>query len=130
MDQFDTYLVEYMLAWAPFGGPPPEDAFPRFGMNIDQLWVRFDEIIRRDAQMSHQFSSDIRDALDKVSDVAAPPDGATQPDHSVQPTPPKSPDSLDFLEGQWNLHRGVRVWTPRQPNSARRSCRDNEASSL
>lgn len=130
MDQFDTHLVEYMLAWAPFGGPPPDDAFPKFGMTSDQLWLRFYEIIMRNPRTSHQFSSEIRDVLDKVSGVPAPPDPASQPNHSVRPTPSKSPDTLDSAEGHWNLHHGVLVWATHQPNSARRSCRDNEASSL
>jgi hypothetical protein len=37
VDWFDRWILQYMLWWAPFGGPPEEDVFPRFGMNASQL---------------------------------------------------------------------------------------------
>lgn len=45
MDWFDRWILQYMLWWAPFGGPPEEDVFPRFGMNAPQLADRFAYIV-------------------------------------------------------------------------------------
>lgn len=44
MDSFDRQIMQFMLVWAPFGGPPEEDVFPRFGLTKTQLGQRFDEI--------------------------------------------------------------------------------------
>jgi len=44
MDQFDRNLVEYVLSWAPFGGPPAEEILPRFGFPSDQLGKRIRDI--------------------------------------------------------------------------------------
>jgi hypothetical protein len=45
VDWFDRGILQYMLWWAPFGGPPEEDVFPRFGMNASQLADRFAYIV-------------------------------------------------------------------------------------
>lgn len=45
MDWFDRWILQYVLCWAPFGGPPEEDVFPRFGINAAQLADRFASIV-------------------------------------------------------------------------------------
>jgi hypothetical protein len=47
MDWFDRRIVQYMLHWQPFGGPPEEEVLPRFGMSLPQLNRRFDRIVKR-----------------------------------------------------------------------------------
>ena len=31
VDRFDMEIVEFMLSWAPYGGPPEEECVPLFG---------------------------------------------------------------------------------------------------
>ncbi len=44
MDPFDRQIVQYVIRWAPFGGPPDDEVFPCFGLTPAQLGQRFDEI--------------------------------------------------------------------------------------
>lgn len=37
VDRFDREIVEFLLAWAPYGDPPDDECFPTFGMTLDQL---------------------------------------------------------------------------------------------
>lgn len=47
MDWFDRRVVEFVQAWAPYGGPREEDVFPLFGMSRMRLLRRFDRIVDR-----------------------------------------------------------------------------------
>ncbi|WP_099023632.1 hypothetical protein [Mycolicibacterium palauense] len=50
MDWFDHQIVQFVIRWAPFGGPPDEDILPRFGLTPAQLHKRFDAIVATLAQ--------------------------------------------------------------------------------
>jgi hypothetical protein len=45
MDSFDRHLVQFVVTWAPFGGPSDEDTYPRFGLRGRKLWNRFNRIV-------------------------------------------------------------------------------------
>jgi hypothetical protein len=45
VDRFDMEIVELMVSWAPYGGPPKEECVPLFGMSCDRLQARFREIV-------------------------------------------------------------------------------------
>lgn len=45
MDWFDRQIVQFVVLWAPFGGPPAEDVLPRFGLTPTHLTRRFAQII-------------------------------------------------------------------------------------
>lgn len=45
MDPFDRQIVQYVQLWAPFGGPPPEEVFLRFGLRPSQFDKRFKDIV-------------------------------------------------------------------------------------
>ena len=45
MDAYDRHLLSFVLTWAPFGGPPEEDSFPRFGLPTSAIYERFDRIV-------------------------------------------------------------------------------------
>ena len=45
VDRFDMEIVEFMLAWAPYGGPPTEECVPLFGMSRDRLLARLRAIV-------------------------------------------------------------------------------------
>jgi hypothetical protein len=45
MDSFDRCIVQFVLAWAPYGGPREDDVWPQFGMTAEQLRSRFNQIV-------------------------------------------------------------------------------------
>lgn len=45
MNWFDRQIVQFVLQWAPFGGPPKDDVLPRFGLSPEQLGIRFRAIV-------------------------------------------------------------------------------------
>ena len=45
MDWFDRGILQFVLAWAPYGGPRDADVFPQFGMTADELVARFNRIV-------------------------------------------------------------------------------------
>lgn len=45
MDWFDRQILQFVLQWAPHGVLHDEDTFPKFGMNVEQLIVRFSQIV-------------------------------------------------------------------------------------
>ena len=47
MDWFERRIVQYMLQWHPFGGPPEDDVLPHFGMSPPQLERRFNRIVKK-----------------------------------------------------------------------------------
>ena len=45
IDRFDMEIVEFMVSWAPYGGPPREECVPLFGMSRDRLLARLGAIV-------------------------------------------------------------------------------------
>ncbi|MCG7578626.1 hypothetical protein [Mycolicibacterium sp. OfavD-34-C] len=45
MDPFDRQIVQFVVGWAPFGGPPDEDVLPGFGLTPAELRQRFRQIV-------------------------------------------------------------------------------------
>ena len=45
MDPLDKQLINFVLKWAPFDGPPEEDAFSEFGLNTRGVYLRAQRII-------------------------------------------------------------------------------------
>ena len=45
MDSFDRLILQFVLAWAPYGGPREDDVWLQFGMTAEQLAVRFAGIV-------------------------------------------------------------------------------------
>jgi hypothetical protein len=46
VDWFDRQILQYVLWWTPFGKPPEEDVYPKFGMDTCQLADRFLDIVK------------------------------------------------------------------------------------
>lgn len=44
-DTFVWQLLELMVIWAPYGGPPAEETMPRFGLSRRDFHARFREIV-------------------------------------------------------------------------------------
>lgn len=45
MDWYDRQIMQYVLRWIPFGGPPDDEMLPRFGLTPGQFRNRFREIV-------------------------------------------------------------------------------------
>lgn len=44
-DRFEHDIVAFMRSWEPYGGPPPDEVLPEFGMTRDQLVQRYRRIL-------------------------------------------------------------------------------------
>lgn len=45
MDWYDRQMMQFVLGWIPFGGPPDEETLPRFGLTPEEFRKRFREIV-------------------------------------------------------------------------------------
>lgn len=45
LDRFDRDIVEFLLRWNPYGGPPDDEVMPQFGMSREDLSVRAVDVI-------------------------------------------------------------------------------------
>lgn len=45
MDTFERGVLQFVLAWAPYGGPREDDVWVQFGMTVEQLGGRFAKIV-------------------------------------------------------------------------------------
>lgn len=48
-DRFEHDIVNFMRSWAPYGGPPDDEALPEFGLSRDQLVRRYQQILAAEA---------------------------------------------------------------------------------
>jgi hypothetical protein len=64
MDRFDREIIVFTLQWLPFGRPPDEDIFPRFGMSWEQLWARIEDVLVEQRTAVEQRAVAIRDTPD------------------------------------------------------------------
>jgi hypothetical protein len=45
VDTFERGILQFVLAWAPYGGPREDDVWLQFGMTVEQLGGRFAKIV-------------------------------------------------------------------------------------
>ena len=45
LDRFDRDLLTFLLSWVPYGGPPENECFVEFGMNVDRLRERCAQVV-------------------------------------------------------------------------------------
>jgi hypothetical protein len=45
VDSFERDILQFVLAWAPYGGPREDDVWLQFGMTAEQLGGRFATIV-------------------------------------------------------------------------------------
>jgi len=45
VDTFERDILQFVLAWAPYGGPREDDVWLQFGMTAEQLAGRFAKIV-------------------------------------------------------------------------------------
>lgn len=73
LDDFDRAMIEFILLWVPYGGPPVDEILPRFGILSYELPGRIDEIASRclGGNVSVEDRSRIIEALDAVARSSA-----------------------------------------------------------
>jgi hypothetical protein len=99
IDRFDMEIVEFVLSWAPYGGPPEDECVPRFGMPRDRLMARFGGIVchGRRENLTYQ-------------ELALLARAATLP-IPAEPRPrPHRADDMSAAIGKPVLRRGVWRW--------------------
>jgi hypothetical protein len=72
-DDFDRAMIEFILVWVPYGGPPVDEILPRFGILSYELPDRIREIAARcrGSNVSVRDRSRIIEALDAVARASA-----------------------------------------------------------
>ncbi|BBZ03790.1 hypothetical protein MCHIJ_32270 [Mycolicibacterium chitae] len=107
VDDIDWEIVEFVVNWAPFGGPDPEEALPRFGMSCEQIWARFtdivDEVGRSDARLDRRR----RELVRRARRVLGRADGGAP--HRSSASDPADPLAIS-APGHWVARRGVWYW--------------------
>ena len=62
---YERALVEFVLVWAPYGGPRDEDSITEFGMTPDRVIAAVDEIVNH--VTTHRLSHRERQLLCRVA---------------------------------------------------------------
>lgn len=61
MDGYDRSIIEFVLSWAPYGGPPAGETFCQFGITTEILRLRFISTVSAHAAQRRALSGhDIR----------------------------------------------------------------------
>jgi hypothetical protein len=93
MDSFDRHLVQFLVTWAPFGGPADEDTYPRFGLRGRRLWNRFDRIVARAESVLPELEDDDAELIERARALIAlqlvgdPRHSGPNSSHALRPTP-------------------------------------------
>jgi RNA polymerase sigma-70 factor (ECF subfamily) len=66
LDWFDREILRYVLLWATYGEMWDEDAYPKFGMTVEQLVDRFHLIIAKSLPRISRLGNADRELLDKA----------------------------------------------------------------
>lgn len=45
LDRFDRDLLTFILSWAPYGGPPNDECFVQFGMDVERVRERCMQVV-------------------------------------------------------------------------------------
>ncbi|BBZ35789.1 hypothetical protein [Mycolicibacterium confluentis] len=104
--EFDWDLVTFVVQWARYGGPEPEEVLPRFGMTCTRLRERLDEIIVYAHQHPDRMKAEQRELIVRVERWLS-----TLAEDSPYSAPVDSPpvDPLG-VDGQPILSRGIWRW--------------------
>ncbi|OMB90211.1 MULTISPECIES: hypothetical protein [Mycolicibacterium] len=119
VDQFDWEILEFVVAWAHYGGPSDEHTVPLFGMDAPRLLERFHEVVIRLGRGGH---ATLTFKQYKLFQRAAAVQARLVRDH--QPSGPAKSDKRSAAElsataGRWFQHQGVWHWQESEaPQSA------------
>jgi hypothetical protein len=102
LDRFDLEIVEFMLTWAPYGGPTEEECMPLFGMTPARLETRFRTIVRTGQR---RWLSEDDCALLERADAHLAISSVAANETEDRPSKPQLAPP-----GRWVLQRGVWLW--------------------
>jgi hypothetical protein len=105
VSEFDWELVTFVVQWAHYGGPDPDDVLPNFGMTCTRLRERVEEIIGYARRRPHRVAAERAALIDRAEQwlstlTAASPFGA----------PGRAGGDEFGAVGQPTLSRGVWRW--------------------
>jgi hypothetical protein len=83
MDCFDRRILQFVLAWAPYGGPADDDVFLEFGIAADELLWRFHRIVAMQTKCARELDNFDRSLLARASAHVARTDAANG--HRLRP---------------------------------------------
>lgn len=63
MDWYERQIMQFVLRWIPFGGPPDDEMFPRFGLTPSEFRSRFREIVSKLNRNKHTLGEKDRELL-------------------------------------------------------------------
>lgn len=110
LNRFDREIIEFLLAWAPYGEPPEEESLPRFGMRADRVWNYVADIVmNRRGRLSN---ADDRALVAGAAVVLArrPTLFPMSRQSEDRLGPIETADQIDISAGQWVASRGVWRW--------------------
>jgi hypothetical protein len=70
LDRFDRDLLVFTLSWAPYGGPPENECFVEFGMNVDRVRERCLEVVC--AARAAEYNDEDRSLLLNAAELLGP----------------------------------------------------------
>ena len=117
MDSFNREIIVFVLAWAPYGGPPEEDVLPLFGMTTDRLKTVFCQVVQ--AELHGDLTPEDRQLIDRATEFGhwgmhtceaiERTQGAPSRRYPVSP-PATAERQVQPAEPQWVLCQGVWRW--------------------
>ena len=118
VSEFDWELLTFVVQWASYGGPSPEDVLPNFGMTCIRFRERVEEIIDYARRRPHRVGPERRELVGRAAEWLS-----TLTDDSPYGRPtPAEPEAVDPLMAEGpTLTRGVWRWQrAAPPTSAQR----------
>lgn len=120
VDQFDWEIIEFVVAWAHYGGPKDEHTVPLFGMDVPRLLERFHEVVLRLGRGGH---ATLTFKQYKLFQRAAAVQSHLVREHQACGTAKSDKSSaaeLSATAGRWFQNQGVWHWQESEaPQSAR-----------
>lgn len=102
--EFDWELLEFVIRWQPYGGPPEDETLVRFGMAHSRLHARFREIVAEITAGCDELSAE-RESLLLRARALIPSIG-----NPALPAATAESGDAETAPGAWVVRHGVRYW--------------------
>jgi hypothetical protein len=107
---FDRELVEYVVAWVPYGGVAEDEVFVRFGMSAQRLSEYLRDILTRAKTCRNDLPDDLVALIARAEAVISPDRAVASVSTPRRGDRAASDDELLASVGQWRICRGVWRW--------------------
>jgi hypothetical protein len=108
VDGFDWEIIEFVVSWVPYGGPPSDQSVVRFGMDRPTLLSRFCDLVDRLRTAGRPVSPD-RQKLVQSAAAYALDLRCSLPGERPEPAVVPVADEV-AAGGNWVVQHGVRRW--------------------